>query len=84
VTKSRRHVEPPDVSSLVAPLLHAGERVQSWHQERADRLDVFVMEHDPEVQVIIDKFGLGGGGRALQFAYKGGRWAFVGEGVWRS
>lgn len=82
--KRRREIELPDVEALVGSLLRAGESIESTHQDRADKLSVFLTERDPEMDRVIEKFGLGGCGRAMGFAYKSGRWTFIGEGVWRS
>jgi hypothetical protein len=82
--KRHRKIEPPDVTALVGSRLRPDEYVESVHQDRRDKVTVFLAETDPEVQRITAEFGLGGCGRTLEFAHKSGRWVFVGEGAWRS
>ena len=82
--KRHRVIEPPDIKALVGSRLRPDEYIESVRQDRRDKLTVFLAESDPEVQRVVDEFGLGGSGRTLEFAHKSGGWVFVGERVWRS
>lgn len=79
----RRKIESPDVAALIRPHILASEIVESSHQESPSKLSVFLMENVPDDDMPRRR-GLGGCGRTLAFAFKSGRWVFVGEGAWRS
>jgi hypothetical protein len=82
--KRDRKIKSPDIEALVDSHLRPGECVEGMHQDRPDKLAVFLAELDPETRQVVEEFGFGGCGRTLVFAYKSGRWGFVGEGAWRS